>query len=72
MVLAFAREILELLCGLRVDGVVIASNTASAVALPEVAEACAVPVWGVIDPGVEAAARATRSGRVGVIGSRRR
>jgi glutamate racemase len=28
-----------------------------------------VPVWGVIDPGVEAALRATRSGRVGVIGT---
>jgi glutamate racemase len=29
-----------------------------------------VPVWGVIDPGVEAATRATRSGSVGVIGTK--
>ena len=29
-----------------------------------------VPVWGVIDPGVEAARRVTRSGRVGVIGTK--
>jgi glutamate racemase len=70
MVLAFSGEILEFLCGLGVDGVVMASHSASAVALPEVAEACDVPVWGVIDSGVEAAARATRSGRVGVIGSK--
>lgn len=70
MVRAFAGEIVDFLCGLGVDGVVIACNTASAVALPEVAETCAVPVWGVIDPGVEAATRMTRSGRVGVIGTK--
>jgi glutamate racemase len=29
-----------------------------------------VPLWGVIDPGVEAARRATKTGRVGVIGTR--
>jgi glutamate racemase len=33
-------------------------------------ERCPVPVWGVIDPGVEAAARVARSGRVGVIGTK--
>lgn len=70
MVRAFAREIVGFLCGLGVDGIVIACNTASAVALPELAEECAVPVWGVIDPGVEAATRAARSGHVGVIGTK--
>ena len=63
------REIVDFLCGLGVDGVVVACNTASAVALPGLAERCPVPVWGVIDPGVEAATRATRSGHVGVIGT---
>jgi glutamate racemase len=70
MVVEFAREIVTFLCALGVDGVVVACNTASAVALPAVAEDCSVPVWGVIDPGVEAATRATRSGRVGVIGTK--
>jgi glutamate racemase len=70
MVRGFAREIVGFLCGLGVDGIVIACNTASAVALPGVAEECPVPVWGVIDPGVEAATRVTRSGRVGVIGTK--
>jgi glutamate racemase len=69
MVAGFAREIVGFLCGLEVDGIVVACNTAASVALPEVAEACPVPVWGVIDPGVEAATRATRSGSVGVIGT---
>jgi len=48
---------------------VVACNTASAVALPALVERCPVPAWGVIDPGVEAATRVTRSGGVGVIGT---
>ena len=70
MVAGFAAEIIDFLCGLGVEGIVIACNTASAVALPEVADRCDVPVWGVIDPGVEAATRATRSGSVGIIGTK--
>src|SRR3954467_9451802 len=70
MVAGFAAEIVKFLCGLGVDGVVIACNTASAVALPAVAETRAGPVWGGIGAGVEAATRATRSGRVGVIGTK--
>ena len=69
MVAGFAAEIVDFLCGLGVEGVVIACNTASAVALPEVADRCAVPVWGVIDPGVEAATRASRTGSIGIIGT---
>ena len=70
MVKEFAAEIVNFLCGLGVDGIVIACNTASAVALPEVGGQCPVPVWGVIDPGVEAATRASRSGSVGIIGTK--
>jgi len=69
MVVEFASGIVDYLCGLGVEGVVVACNTASAVALPKLAGRCAVPVWGVIDAGVEAATRATRTGRVGVIGT---
>jgi glutamate racemase len=71
MVAEFACAITDFLCGLGVDGLVVACNTASAVALPELIERCPLPVWGVIDPGVEAATRVTRSGRVGVIGTKR-
>lgn len=70
MVRHFARGIAAFLCGLGVDHLVVACNTASAVALPELRERCPVPVWGVIDAGVEAATRATRSGAVGVIGTK--
>jgi glutamate racemase len=52
-----------------VDLLVIACNTASAVALPALREAFAMPVLGVVEPGARAAARASRSGRIGVIGT---
>ena len=70
MVRAFAFGIADFLCGMGIDGLVVACNTASAVALPELQERCPVPVWGVIDAGVEAATRATTSNAVGVIGTK--
>ena len=70
MVVEFASGIARFLCGMGVEGLVVACNTASAVALPGLAENCPVPVWGVIDPGVEAVTRATHTGSVGVIGTK--
>jgi glutamate racemase len=70
MVQEFARGIAGFLCGLGVEGLVVACNTASAVALADLQEQCPVPVWGVIDPGVDAATQVTRSGGVGVIGTK--
>src|SRR5579872_4322944 len=68
MVVEFACGIADFLCGFEIDGLVVACNTATAVALPQLQERTRLPVWGVIDAGVEAATRATRSGAVGVIG----
>ena len=70
MVVEFAYGITEFLRRKSVEGVVIACNTASSAALPELATQFPLPVWGVIDPGVEGASRLTRSGRTGVIGTR--
>ena len=70
MVAGYACEIADFLCDRGVEAIVVACNTASAVALPELERRCAVPVWGVVDAGVEAATRTTRSGRVGVIATR--
>ncbi len=52
-----------------IDLLVVACNTASAVALPALRAALPVPVLGVVEPGARAAARTTRSGRIGVIGT---
>jgi glutamate racemase len=70
MVRGFATEIAHFLQQMDVAGIVIACNTASAVASSELARNLSIPVWGVIDPGIEAARRATRSGYVGVIGTK--
>src|SRR5580700_9910229 len=70
MVAEFAYGITEFLREAGVEGVVIACNTASAAALPDLAGRFPIPIWGVIEPGVEAAARLTRAGLCGVIGTK--
>jgi glutamate racemase len=52
-----------------IDLLVVACNTASAVALPALREALPVPVLGVVEPGARAAVRASGGGRIGVIGT---
>jgi len=69
MVQSFAQGITSFLIREGVQAVIIACNTASSAALPKLADEMPVPIWGVIDPGVQAACRATRSGHVGVIGT---
>jgi len=49
--------------------IVVACNTASAAALPHLRRTLDVPLLGVVEPGVRAAAAATRNRRVGVIGT---
>jgi glutamate racemase len=65
----YAREILSFLVERGVKMVVVACNTASAHALDELMRVSPVPVVGVIEPGAEAAALASRGGRIGVIGT---
>ncbi len=48
---------------------IVACNTSSAVALPELMSLTDIPIIGVIGPGAEMAARLTRTNRIGVIGT---
>ena len=64
---AFTLQCIEWLLTADVKLLVLACNTATAGALPEVREATDVPVLGVIRPGAVSAAAATRVGKVGVI-----
>jgi glutamate racemase len=57
------------LAGHGIELLVVACNTASAVALPALRAELAVPVIGVVEPGARVAARASRTGRIGVIGT---
>lgn len=69
-VAGFAHELTEELVERRgVKLVVVACNTAAAAALESLQERFAVPVVGVIEPGVRALVHATTTGRVGVIGT---
>ncbi len=63
----FSVECVDELASRDVKAVVIACNTASAVALPELRRRHAVPILGVVRPGATAAVAATRTLRVGVI-----
>ena len=65
----FSREILDFLVERDVKLVVVACNTASAHALEELQRVATVPVEGVIEPGARAGVAASRSGRIGVIGT---
>jgi glutamate racemase len=60
----YTRRNLEFLVGRGVKAVVVACNTASALALERIDSE--LPLWGVIEPGAEEAA-AVSEGRVGVI-----
>jgi glutamate racemase len=66
----YSIEIGGLLLAEEAKMIVVACNTASALAVPRMRELFKVPVQGVVTPGAEAALRATRNGRVGVIGTR--
>lgn len=65
----YSREAAELLLARGVKMLVIACNTATAHALEMLRNDLPVPVVGVIDAGVRAAVAASRSGRIGVLGT---
>ena len=67
-VVRYALGAARALVGRRIKLLVVACNTASALALGALREAVPVPVLGVVEPGARAAAAATR-GRIGVIGT---
>lgn len=68
-VIGYSLQAAAFLESLGVKMIIIACNTASAVALEQVRTAVSVPVIGVIEPGARAAVSTTRSGIIGVIGT---
>jgi glutamate racemase len=66
----FSLETLDFLVDQGVKALVIACNTASAAMLRDARERYSVPVIEVIQPAVRRAVAATRTGKVGVIGTR--
>ncbi len=66
-VLRFSRQIVRFLRTQEVKAIVIACNTASAYALPDIEKEIDIPIIGVVRPGAKVAAQVTRNGKVGVI-----
>jgi len=66
----FALETMDFLVEQGVKAIVIACNTASAAMLRDARERYSIPVIEVIQPAVRRAVAATRSGNIGVIGTR--
>jgi glutamate racemase len=69
VIVRYSCENSEFLLAKGIKMLVVACNTASAVALDEISRRTVVPVIGVIEPGAAAAAKGSRSGKIGVIGT---
>ncbi len=66
----YSEEISRMLVGEGAKMIVVACNTASALALPHLREILSVDVEGVIAPGVRAALATTRSGHIAIMGTK--
>jgi glutamate racemase len=68
-IIGFSRQIVKFLRTKNVKAIVIACNTATAFALETIRQENDIPVIGVIKPGADVAARMTKNGKIGVIGT---
>lgn len=68
--LQYARQDMRFLAGFDLKAVVIACGTVSTNCLEALQSESAVPVVGVVDPAVERASAATRSGKIGLVATR--
>lgn len=69
-VLLFTQQIVDYLTQFQPKMLVIACNTATAIALEHIRSRVSIPVAGVIHPGARAAIKSTRARKVGVIGTK--
>ena len=65
----YTRECARFLLHRNIKALVVACNTASALALPELMKELSVPTVGVLQPGAQRACAVSVSGRIGVIGT---
>ena len=66
-VIRYSRQIVRFLQTQEVKAIVIACNTASALALETIEQEIDLPILGVVKPGAEMALKATQNRKVGVI-----
>ena len=68
-VLRYSRQIVHFLKNQGVKAIVVACNTASALALGDIKKELDIPIIGVIDAGAKVAAAETKNKKIGVIGT---
>lgn len=68
-IIRYSRQIIHFLQTKGVKAIVIACNTASALALDVVREEIDIPIIGVVEPGARAALQMTKTKKIGVIGT---
>ncbi len=68
-IIKYARQDVQFLLGREVKAVIIACNTVSAAASSELLSEINIPVFEVVGPPSKTAARLTKNGRIGVIGT---
>lgn len=66
-IIRFSRQIVHFLQTQDVKALVIACNTASALALEEMQKEVDIPIIGVVKPGAKVACKTTKNNRIGVI-----
>lgn len=65
----YSRQIVRFLQTRQVKAIVVACNTASALALDEIQKEIDIPVIGVVEPGAVMAADTTKTNNIGIIGT---
>ncbi|MDR2888512.1 MAG: glutamate racemase [Lachnospiraceae bacterium] len=65
----YSEQIVRFLQKSQVKAIVVACNTASAIALEELEGKVKLPMIGVVKPGAKVAVGATQNGRIGIIGT---
>lgn len=68
-ILSFTWELVRFLLSKQVKMIVIACNTATAIALDEIQQHIDIPIVGVIHPGSVAAIKQTKNQRIGILGT---
>lgn len=66
-IIRYSRQIVRFLLTQHVKAIVVACNTASALALDTIEQELDIPIIGVVRPGADMAVKATRNKKVGVI-----
>ena len=66
-IIQFSKQIMDFLIGHGCKLLIVACNTSSAIALPQVIKNIDIPVVGMITPGAAKAIRTTQNGKIGII-----